>query len=82
MRAPNIPDTNGQPTPELVRAVKDNLEILTGRRGNAIKVPELRILTFSATPTQAECEALMAYVNAWAIAVRDAIDGRLNSSNV
>jgi len=81
MRAPNIPDTNGQATPEFVRAVKDNIEVIAGRRGNAIRVPELRTLTFSASPTKAECEALTAYVNAWAIAVREILDGRLNSSN-
>lgn len=40
--------------------LKTMLEILTGRRGNSIDVPEIPDLTFSATPTQAECEALYA----------------------
>ncbi len=44
--------------------LKTTLEILMGRRGNAIDVPEVPDLTFSATPTQAECEALFASVKA------------------
>ena len=42
---------------------KTMLEIISGRRGNAITAPPLQTLTFSATPTQAECEALYSYVN-------------------
>jgi len=39
------------------------LEIIAGRRGNKIAVPLRQNLTFSATPTKAECEALYSYVN-------------------
>ena len=39
------------------------LEIIAGRRGNKIAVPPRQNLTFSATPTKAECEALYSYVN-------------------
>lgn len=50
--------------------LKTMLEILTGRRGNRITLPAFRTLTFSAPPTQAECEALYAYINS----VRDSIE--------
>lgn len=43
--------------------LKTFLEILAGRRGNSIDAPKLQTLTFSASPTQAECEALYAYLN-------------------
>ena len=70
MKKKQIPETNGAATPDFVRAVKDNIEVLTGRRKNAINLPETRTLTFSSPPTQAECQALNEYVNAWAEAVR------------
>lgn len=38
------------------------LEIFTGRRNNKITPARMQELTFSATPTRAECEALYAYV--------------------
>lgn len=72
MKKLNIPETNGQPTPEFVRAVKDNLEVIGGKRKNRITLPTLQAdntsppLTFSNPPTQAECKALRDYVNAWA----------------
>lgn len=47
-------------TPEWLRTM---LEIVIGRRGNKIDIPKFEELTFSATPTQAECEALYAYTN-------------------
>lgn len=50
--------------------LKTMIEILIGRRGNRITRPEFRPLTFSATPTRAECEALYAYVNT----VRDSLE--------
>lgn len=50
--------------------LKTMLEILTGRRGNRITLPPFRTLTFSAPPTQAECEALYAYINS----VRDSLE--------
>jgi hypothetical protein len=50
--------------------LKTMLEILTGRRGNRITLPAFRTLTFSAPPTQAECEALYAYINS----VRDSLE--------
>jgi hypothetical protein len=46
-----------------VDAVAENLEVITGRRKNRITVPVKKTLTFSATPTKAECEALYAYTN-------------------
>lgn len=42
--------------------LRTTLEILTGRRRNKIAVPAAQTLTFSASPTKAECEALYAYV--------------------
>jgi len=50
--------------------LKIMLEILTGRRGNRVTLPAFRTLTFSAPPTQAECEALYAYINS----VRDSLE--------
>jgi hypothetical protein len=50
--------------------LKTMLETLTGRRGNRIALPAFRALTFSAPPTQAECEALYAYINS----VRDSLE--------
>lgn len=47
-------------TPEWLKTL---LEIVIGRRGNAIEVPEFQTLTFSAAPTKAECEALYSYTN-------------------
>jgi hypothetical protein len=65
MKKPNIPETNGKPIPEFVRAVKDNLEIITGRRRNRLDLPDIQTLTFSAAPTQAELQAFNNYVNEW-----------------
>lgn len=47
-------------TPEWLKTM---IGILTGRRGNRIEAPKFQTLTFSATPTSAECEALYSYVN-------------------
>src|SRR5687768_18590548 len=44
--------------------LKTNMEIILGRRGNAIELPELPELTFSATPTQAECQQLFDHLKA------------------
>ena len=49
---------------------KTIFEIMLGRRGNAIPIPAEQDLTFSSSPTQAECQALLAYTNT----VRDALD--------
>jgi hypothetical protein len=43
--------------------LKTTIEILTGRRGNRVEVPTFQALSFSATPTRAECEALYRYVS-------------------
>lgn len=43
--------------------LKTMLEIMLGRRSNTVPVPPRQSLTFSASPTKAECEALYAYVN-------------------
>jgi hypothetical protein len=44
--------------------LKTTMEILTGRRGNRVEMPKFQALTFSDTPTRAECEALYRYINA------------------
>lgn len=56
MRKPAIPDG----TAPWLRTM---LEIIIGRRRNAIPIPPARKLTFSEPPTQAECEALYEYVS-------------------
>lgn len=55
--------------PRFLVAVRDILLVLTGRKDNRIAVPARQALTFSASPTQAECEALRDYTHA----VRDAL---------
>jgi hypothetical protein len=54
-------------TPEWLKTM---IETLTGRRGNRIEAPKFQTLTFSATPTRTECEALYSYLNT----VRDALE--------
>lgn len=46
-----------------IAAVTDQLQIITGRRRNSIFVVPQPNLTFSASPTQAECQALYNYTN-------------------
>lgn len=66
IKKPGIPaDTAGW--------LRTMLEIFTGRRNNKITPATIRELTFSATPTQAECEALYAYVNETRRAVNELI---------
>ncbi len=43
--------------------LRTNMEILMGRRGNAVAIPAKPTITFSATPTKEECEALYNYAN-------------------
>lgn len=43
--------------------LRTNMEIILGRRNNAITVPKKREITFSATPTKTECEDLYNYAN-------------------
>ena len=62
-------------TPEWLKTL---LEIVIGRRGNAIEVPGFQTLTFSATPTKAECEALYSYTNDIRISVENIL-ARLDS---
>jgi hypothetical protein len=57
--------------------VRDHLEVMTGRRRNKIALPTLQQLTFSNPPTQAECAALLAYTNAWAVVIK-ALVGRFD----
>lgn len=57
IKKPGIPSD----TPAWLRTM---LEIMLGRRGNVVTVPVRQSLTFSASPTQAECEALYDYANA------------------
>lgn len=54
--------------------LKTTIEIVLGRRGNRIEVPEQQTLTFSSTPTQAECEALLNYTNT----VRSSLEQLIN----
>ena len=58
-------------TPDWLKTI---LEIVLGRRGNRIMVPAEQTLTFSSTPTKAECEALYQYTNS----VRTALDSLVN----
>lgn len=53
--------------------LKTFLEIIVGRRGNKITPPALQELTFSATPTKEECEALYSYANEIRSALNDII---------
>ncbi len=64
---------NYPPDKSLMDAIIENIEVITGRRKNRITVPSKPTLTFTATPTKAECEALYAYVNS----VRDALSSVL-----
>lgn len=77
MKKSAIPDTQGKPTPAFVSTVKETLEVICGRRDNRITLPTMQTLTFSASPTKEECDALNAYVNAWA-AVAKALVLRLD----
>jgi hypothetical protein len=54
--------------------LKTILETIVGRRGNRLEVPAHQDLTFSATPTKAECEALYEYVNG----IRETLENLLN----
>lgn len=56
LKKPGIPSD----TPAWLKTL---LETIVGRRGNAIEAPKFQTLTFSASPTKAECEALYAYLN-------------------
>jgi hypothetical protein len=56
IKKPGIPSD----TPAWLRT---SLEIYTGRRGNAIPIPAKTTLTFSASPTKEECEALDTKIN-------------------
>lgn len=58
--------------------LKTTIEIILGRRGNKITPPAEQSLTFSATPTKAECEALYQYTNSVRTAISDLIN-RLDS---
>jgi hypothetical protein len=67
IKKPGIPAT----APDWLRT---SLEIIEGRRGNAIEIPLAQDLSFSSTPTKAECEALYQYTNT----IRDAVEKVLN----
>lgn len=67
LKKPGIPSD----TPAWLKTL---LETVIGRRGNAIEAPKFQSLSFSATPTKAECEALYAYVNS----VRGSLDQLIN----
>lgn len=67
IQKPGIP--SGTPT-----WLKAMIETIIGRRGGRTRLPELQTLTFSATPTKAECEALNAYVNEWGKAMKSMVE--------
>jgi hypothetical protein len=67
IKKPGIPSD----TPDWLKTM---LETIVGRRDNAITPPSFQTLTFSATPTKTECEALYAYVNT----IQDALEQLLN----
>lgn len=71
MKKPAIPDTGGKATPDFVQRVKENIEVITGRKKNKITPVTIQTLTFSNPPTQAECQALNGYVNSIMMNVRD-----------
>lgn len=54
--------------------LKTTLETLMGRRNNKIEIPKAQSLTFSSTPTKAECEALFSHVSE----VRSALEQLIN----
>jgi hypothetical protein len=60
MKKPALPDPSNRGFPEAIRTW---LQIMCGRRENRIEPPAFRPLTFSASPTKAECEALLTYTN-------------------
>lgn len=67
VKKPGIPND----APQWLRTM---LEILTGRRGNRIEVPKAKTLTFSATPTKEECEALYSHIQE----VRNSLEQLIN----
>ncbi len=70
MKKESVPETNGQPTPQFVRSVKDNIDVMAGRRKNKLSLPTVQTLTFSSPPTQAQCQALNSYVNSILLALQ------------
>lgn len=60
------------PSREWCEAVRENIEVLTGRRENKLEMPPgLEVLTFSSPPTKAECEALDAKLNVvWGVVLQ------------
>lgn len=67
IKKPGIPSG----TPEWLKTM---LETVIGRRGNAIDIPPAQNLTFSASPTQEECEALYDYINSVQAAVEQILN--------
>jgi len=57
MKKPAIPDSH-PPTPEHMRVIKQNIEIVTGRRGGKADLAGLRAMTISNPPTQAQVDKL------------------------
>lgn len=57
MKKPTIPDSH-PPTAEHMRALKQNIEIITGRRGGRIDLVGLRTMTISDPPTQGQVDKL------------------------
>lgn len=73
MKKPSVPATGGQATPAWVNAIGAIAEIICGRRANRLDLPDIQTLTISNPPTQAEMQALNAYVNEWAKALRNLV---------
>lgn len=57
MKKPAIPDSH-PPTREHMGAVKQNIEIITGRRGARTDIVGLQNMTISDPPTQAQVDKL------------------------
>lgn len=57
MKKPGIPDSH-PPTRGHMDAIKQNIEIITGRRGQRSDVSALRSMVVSDPPTQAEVDVL------------------------
>ena len=57
MKKPSIPDSH-PPTAEHMRALKQNVEIITGRRGGKSDLAGLQSMAISDPPTQAQVDKL------------------------
>lgn len=66
-----------RPMARFFEAVKENIDIITGRRSNKIAIVNVKKLVAAAAPTKAEYDALAVYVSEVATAV-NALIARLD----